>query len=126
MAGLGLPKPVKFQLPGTPVNQSVSTVISAPGGTQTMLSYTVPVGSVATLYQAVVVTRAFTAFRVSVDGVLAGSGKTNTVENNAGFTWSAGFVCTAGQQVLFTIVSRSDTPQGIDVEAYLQMTVTGA
>lgn len=118
--GFGGPKQVELLVTGSPVNiPSAGTV--TPGIPQNLISY-VATGSVPNLKQLVVVCRAYGTFTVTVDGIVAGGGKTNPIETNASFFWSVGYPCTSTSVINVEYTSIQHTPNGLDVTCWLQLT----
>lgn len=125
MAGGGYSPPLKqvIDFSDAPGLQLEATTGITPGTIQVLIDYQVPSGSIVNLRQVSVISRAYGSFKVTLDGKKIGSGKTNPIENNAPFFWSAGYPCTGGQQVVVSYTAIAQTPSGIEVESYLQTTI---
>lgn len=105
---------------GTAQTAALETT-TTPGAPQTLLTILVASMTRVDLYAAIVSCSFVTAFKVKVDGVIVGSGRTGPGEQQARFPWTPLLPVAAGATITLELV-QSFGP-AVDVEAFLEYAV---
>jgi hypothetical protein len=100
--------------------QDAAGAVTTPGVEQTLITYVVPVNKVVSLQSLKVTCRIETSFKILVDALVIGSGRTGAAIANACFDWTPERDVIAGQTITVKALVMSGRAAGADLEAYLQ------
>lgn len=109
--------PVAFSEAGDAVHLEAAST-TTPGIAQDLISNTVPSGKVRKVTTAVVTSRTYGSYVVTINGDIIGSGRTGPGNTKDNITWNPRRNAQAGDLVKLTFTAHSDSPAN-DVEAYL-------
>jgi len=114
------PKGIAFF--GTPVTDKFIGLSDTPGVAKKIIDVTVGAGLTRTLISLKVACRSEGRYKVLVDSVQVGSGRTGAAQPTDDMLWFVGKEATAGQKIEVFFTARSGSPSTQDLEAYLEQT----